>query len=183
MQPWKTLERRLILNHSRFLQIESHTVQLPDGQIISDWSWIITPDFVIVVAVTEQGEFLCFRQTKYGVKGLTLAPVGGYIEQNEDPLVAAQRELLEETGYEAPDWHHLGSFAVGGNRGIATAHLYLAQNARYVTPADADDLEEQELLLMSKHEVERTMMAGEFKVVSWTTAVALALRVLEGSKK
>lgn len=179
MQPWKTLERHLILDHSRFLKVESHTVQLPDGQIIPDWSWIVTPDFVNVVAITEQGDFLCFRQSKYGVKGLTLAPVGGYIEADEEPLLAAQRELREETGYEAPDWHHLGSFAVGGNRGIATAHLFLAENAYYVTPADADDLEEQELLLMSRDEVEKAMMAGEFKVVSWTTAVALALRVLE----
>ncbi|NOZ50380.1 MAG: NUDIX hydrolase [Chloroflexi bacterium] len=182
MQPWKTLSRRTILNHSRFLSVESHTVQLPDGQQISDWPWIITPDYINVVAVTTEGLFLCFRQSKYGVEGgITLAPVGGYIEPGEDPLAAARRELREETGYEAPDWQHLGNFAVDGNRGVATAHLFLAQNARYIIPADADDLEEQELLLMRHAEVEQALMAGAFKCVPWTAALALALRIIDDS--
>ena len=44
-----------------------------------------------------------------------------------------------------------------------------------VTAPDADDLEEQELLLLSRAEVEAALKAGEFKVMSWATAMALAL--------
>jgi ADP-ribose pyrophosphatase len=77
MQPWKTLSRRTILDRGKFLKVESHTVELPDGQIIPDWPWIITPDYVNVVALTEADEFLCFRQTKYAVDGTSLALVGG----------------------------------------------------------------------------------------------------------
>src|SRR5512139_728419 len=104
MQSWKTLSRRVILEHSKYLVVEEHAVELPDGRVIEDWPWLITPDFVNVVAVTEGGQFLCFRQTKYGIEGDSLAPVGGYLEPGEDPLVAAQRELLEETGYQAAEW-------------------------------------------------------------------------------
>jgi len=179
MQQWKTLSRRTILNHSRFLVVEEHTIELPDGRVISDWPWIISPDYVIVLAVTEDGEFLCFRQTKYGVDGTSLAPVGGYLEPGEDPLTAAQRELLEETGCEAPDWINLGQYRVGGNHGAGMAYLFLARGAHRVAEINSDDLEEQELFPLTHSEIEAALAAGEFKVLAWTTAVALALLCLD----
>lgn len=175
MQPWKTIERRTLLQHSKYLTVEEHAVELPDGRVIPDWPWIITPDYVNVVAVAEDGRFLCFRQTKYAVDGVSLAPVGGYLEPGEDPFAGAQRELFEETGYEASDWVDLGHYAVGANRGIATASLYLARNARRVAEAHADDLEEMELLLLERPKVEAALRAGEFKVLAWAACVALAL--------
>lgn len=175
LEAWKTLARRTILEQGKWLRVENHTVQLPDGQVIEDWAWVITPDYVNIVAITDEGKYVCFRQTKYGVGGITLAPVGGYIEPGEVPLVAAQRELLEETGYRAAEWVDLGSYVVDGNRGAGNAYLFLARGARRVQEIDADDLEEQELLLMSQAEVQEALLAGEFKVVSWATVVALAL--------
>ncbi len=176
MQSWKTLERRTLLNHSKFLVVEEHTVELPDGRIIADWPWIITPDYINVTAVTEEGLFLCFRQTKYCVDGVSLAVVGGYLEPGEDPLAAAKRELREETGYEAAEWLALGRFPVDGNRGAGVAYPFLATGARRVAEIDADDLEEQELLLLSRAEIEAALDAGEFKSLPWAAAVALALR-------
>lgn len=179
MQPWKTVSRRTLLAHSKFLTVEEHTVALPDGQVISKWPWLILPDYVNVVAVTPEGEFLCFCQTKYGIEGVSLAPVGGYLEPGEDPLAGAQRELLEETGYEARDWIELGCYRVDSNRGAGMAHLFLARDARRVAEAHADDLEEQELLHLTRSEIEAALAAGEFKVLPWTTAVLLALRYME----
>ncbi|MFN2166675.1 MAG: NUDIX hydrolase, partial [Anaerolineae bacterium] len=108
MQLWKTLSRRPILSHSRFLSVEEHAIELPDGRVIPDWPWMITPDYVNIAVVTEDRRFVCFRQTKYAVNGTSLAPVGGYLEPGEDPLAAAQRELREESGYAATDWVDLG---------------------------------------------------------------------------
>ena len=175
MQAWKTTSRRTVLDYGFYLTVEEHTIELPNGQTIAAWPWLITPDFINVVVITEKGEFLCFRQTKYSVEGTSLALVGGYLEPDEDPLEAARRELLEETGYHAPRWEQLGSFPVDGNRGAGTAHLFLAQGAHKVTAPDADDLEEQELLLLSRADVEAALRAGEFKVLPWASALALAL--------
>lgn len=172
---WKTLARRVVLERGKFLTVEDHTVQLSDGTIIEGWPWLITPDYVNVVVVTEVGQFVCFRQNKYAVDGEALAPVGGYIEPGEDPLDAAQRETLEETGYEAPDWTPLGSYPVDGNRGAGTAHFFLAQNANKVTEPNADDLEEQILLLLTRDEIETAVREGAFKLVSWQAIMALAL--------
>jgi ADP-ribose pyrophosphatase len=176
MQPWKTLSRQTILDHSKWLRVENHTVQLPDGRVIPDWCWVIMPDYVNVAALTEDGRYVCFRQTKYTVPDTTLATVGGYLEPGEAPLAAAQRELLEETGYTAPEWLHLGSYPVHGNHGSEVAHFYLARQARQVAAPDADDLEEQELLLLTRDEVERALHAGEFKVLAWTAIMSLALQ-------
>jgi len=179
MKPWKTLARRTILNHSKFLVVEEHTVELPDGRIIEDWPWVISPDYINVTAVTEEGLFLCFRQTKYSVEGTSLAVVGGYLEPGEDPLEAAKRELREETGYEATGWLALGRYPVDGNRGAGVSYPFLATGVRRVAEIDADDLEEQELLLLSRAEMEAALDAGEFKSLPWAAAVALALRRVE----
>lgn len=176
MQAWKTLSRRTLLNHSKYLVVEDHTVELPDGRVISDWPWLITPDYVNVLAVTEAGKFLCFRQTKYAIAGTSLAPVGGYLEPGEEPLAAAQRELLEETGYQAAEWINLGRYAVDGNRGAGSAYLFLARRAYRVAQARPDDLEELQLIHLSRDELEAALDAGEFKLVSWMAVVALALR-------
>jgi ADP-ribose diphosphatase len=183
MEAWKTAARQTILNHSKWLQVENHTVQLPDGQLIDDWAWIVTPDYVNIAAITEAGAFLCFRQTKYAARGITLAPVGGYIEPGEDPLAAAQRELLEETGCRAAEWVDLGSYAVDGNRGAGTAYLFLATGARQVQAVNADDLEEQHLLHLSRDEIQAALLNGEFKVLSWATVVALALLRVPASRQ
>jgi ADP-ribose pyrophosphatase len=175
MQPWKTLSREVVLSEPPFLVVEKRAIELPDGQIIPNWQWVITPDYINVVVVTEDGSFVCFRQTKYAVEGTSIAPVGGYLEPGEDPLAAAQRELREETGYAADDWTSLGSYAVDGNRGAGRAHLFLARGARRVAEIDADDLEEQELLLLTRAQVAEALGAGEFKVLPWAAAVALAL--------
>jgi ADP-ribose pyrophosphatase len=183
MVQWKTLSKKVILQGNRFLTVENHSVELPDGRIIPDWQWIITPDFVNIVAITEDGQFLCFRQTKYAIQGTSLAPVGGYMEPGENPLEAAKRELLEETGYDASTWTALGSFPVDANRGAGVGHFFLAQGSRRVAEPKSDDLEEQEPLLLSRKQLEDAIAASEFKILPWTAGILLALHFLEKGNK
>ena len=183
LRPWKTLSKKTILNHSKFLKVESHEVQLPDGQIIPDWPWVIIHDAALILARREDGKFLCFHQTKYAIEGTSLAPVGGMLEPNEKPLEAAKRELLEEMGYLSSNWVNLGSYLVDPNSNVGTMHLFLALEAKYVAPPDSDDLEDQELLLLSKSELEKALHDSQFKILAWTTVVALSLRYLKDQKK
>ena len=179
MKPWTTRSRRTLLDLSPWLSVEGRVVELPDGRVIEDWPWVESREFANVVAVTEEGLFLLFRQTKYAVEGTTLGPVGGYLDPGEDPLDAARRELLEETGYEATEWTSLGRYVVDGNRGCGVGHLYLARGARKVAEPNADDLEDQELLLLTRQAVEDALVAGGLDVLSWAAALALALLALE----
>lgn len=175
MMPWKTLSRSTLLDTGKFLKVESHKVELPGGQIIEDWPWVIIPDYVNVVAVTPDQEFICFRQVKYAVEGTSLAVVGGIIDPGEEAIDAAKRELREETGFEAPRWIALGEYSVDANRGAGKGNLFLALSAAKVCEPQSDDLEEQELLFMRRDEVLSALKAGDFKVLSWAAALAIAL--------
>ena len=175
MKPWKTISRTTILDHSKWLKVEDHSIELPNGTIIDKWCWIISPDYVNVVVQDEDDNFVCFRQTKYAANGISLAPVGGYLDPGEDPLTCAQRELREELGYQAREWISLGRFPCDGNHGNGFANLYLARGAHQVGEIIADDLEEQEIIKLSRNELMQSLLDGEFKVLSWSTAVALAL--------
>ncbi len=182
LRAWETIQKKTVVTFGRFLTVESHTVKLPDGQVIDDWPWLIVPSAAIVLPVTEEGKFLCFRQTKYGVEGTSLAPVGGLLEPDETPLGGARRELLEEMGCEAPDWANLGSYILDPNRGMATMHLFLAMNARQVAEPNSDDLEDQQLLVLSRNEVESALRKGEFKVLAWAAAVVMSLDYLDARR-
>lgn len=155
--------------------MEQHTIQLPDGRILDDWAWIVTPDFVTISVVDPAGRFLCFRQTKYAVDGLSLAPAGGYLEPGEAPEAGARRELLEETGYEAQHWQSLGHFVVDANRGAGTAHFFLATGVHLIGAPVADDLEEQELLWLDRTEVRAALDRGEFKTLAWAALMEMAM--------
>jgi ADP-ribose pyrophosphatase len=175
---WKTLDRRTVLDNGKFLKVEHHKIELPDGRVIEDWPWVITPDYINVVAETADGRFLVFRQTKYAIDGPTLALVGGYIEPGEEPLAAAQRELAEETGHAADEWIDLGAYRVDANRGAGSGFLFYARGARRTDAAEAaesDDLEEQEMLSLTRAEMVAAFIAGGFKCIAWAAAIGLAL--------
>jgi ADP-ribose pyrophosphatase len=182
MDGWIVKNKRLVLQQGKFLTVEYHSLQLPNGMQIDDWSWLITPDFVNVVVVDEAGQFLVFKQGKYAYEGDSIAPVGGYIEAGENPLEAAKREVLEELGYTAEEWHPLGHWITDANRGVGTAYAFLALGAKKVQERDADDLEEQMLLSLSRTEIEKALFSGEIKVLSWQTSFLMALMLMDRKK-
>ena len=172
---WRTLSRETILDTGKFLKVETHKVEFDDGTIIDDWQWVVAPDYVTLLAETREGTYIVFRQQKYALEEVALSVVGGYIEPGEDPLPAAKRELMEETGYEADEWIELGTYAVDANRGVCKGHLYFARGAHRIQDPDADDLESYEILYLSKDELIEATKAGRFAVMSWAAAAALSL--------
>ncbi len=179
MRQWKTLKKETILDHSKFLKVEQHTIELPNGKVVDRWPWIISPDYALILPVTERKTILLFHQVKYAVNGTTLAPVGGYIEPGEDPLTAAKRELREEMGYEAEQWISLGSYPNNGNHGNGSGHLFIAMNAYKTCEQVIDDLEEMEKIELSIEEVETKLLQGEVKVMGWVAMIAMGILYLK----
>ena len=158
---WQTLSQREIVDARPWLRLMAEDIQLPDGRIVQDFYTIDAPDYVMIVALTaDTNAAIVERSYKHGPRRVSLTLPAGYIEHGEDPLAAAQRELLEETGHVADSWQHLGTFTVDGNRGCGAAHIYLARDARQTAEPDAGDLEEMEIQFLSMAALREALFAA-----------------------
>jgi len=135
------------------MEVGEEKVELPDGREIDGFLWIRTRDFVAMVAVTERDEVILVRSYKHGPRTVSLAVPAGYIEEGEEPLAAAKRELQEETGYASEDWVSLGRYVIDGNYGVSTEHIFLARGAREVSEPASGDLEEMEVVAVPLAEI------------------------------
>jgi ADP-ribose pyrophosphatase len=133
------------------------------------------PEQAGVVAQTPDGRIIVERQYKHGIGRASLMLPGGALGDDEDALFAAQRELLEETGYVADEWKSLGSLVENANQGGATLHLFSAKNAHQVRRPESGDLEDIEILLMRPAEMIHAIHHGEVVVLGVVAAIALAL--------
>jgi ADP-ribose pyrophosphatase len=178
LKSWDVLEHQDILVVEPWIKVARQKIQISEGKVIDDYHQIQLPDFVVIVAKDRSGKVLIERQYRHGIGQVTLVLPGGMKEAGEDPLVAAQRELLEETGYVAENWRNLGSYVANANYRCGEATLFLAENAHQVTEANSGDLEEIELLLLSPEEVFAAVRQGQMTVMGAVMAVAVALNPL-----
>lgn len=109
-----------------FLKVQRDQVRLPDGQCATR-EYIRHPGAVVIMALFEDGSVLLERQFRYPLRRVFIELPAGKIDPGEDPLACAKRELREETGYTATQWH----FVCTIHNAIAYADehldLYLAQ--------------------------------------------------------
>jgi ADP-ribose pyrophosphatase len=150
-------------------------VRLPNGQIVRDFYQVALPDFALVVPVTAEGLVVALRQYKHGVKRVSTMFPAGIMQEGEEPLACAQRELLEETGYASSQWHEFGAFVVDGNRGCGRAHVFVALAARRDSEPKRDELEPLEVRLATPAELLQDVAAGEMVGLAHVAALMLSV--------
>jgi ADP-ribose pyrophosphatase len=138
---WQILDSEVVYSARPFLEIERQRVLLPDGRQIEDFHQAWVTDYAIIYAETEVGDVVMVRLYKHGARAIGLMFPGGGIHAGEQPLEAAQRELLEETGYVSDDWALLKKLVVHANYGCGHAYYFHAKRARLVAAPSHDDLE------------------------------------------
>jgi len=91
-----------------FLKVRKDRVSLPDGKI-TNREYILHPGAVVILPLLDDGTVLMERQFRYPLNQVFIEFPAGKIDAGEAHLDCAKRELLEETGYTASDWHFVST--------------------------------------------------------------------------
>ena len=177
MKPWDIVSREEVFDAPPFLTLHRETVRLENGDVIDDYYTIDQRDFVVIFGMVNSCEVLGIRHYKHGAKRINLGLPAGYIENGEKPLSAAQRELLEETGYTAKTWKPLGSYVVDGNRGCGHVHVFFAGDLVRTQDPDPDDLETIVPEKITVKQLPAFLANGE--VATLGAAIGISLGLLE----
>ncbi len=179
MHPWQTLASRPLLDRQPWLSVWEEDVRLPNGLTIDGYLRARGRDYAMIFALLEDGTTPLVRQYKQGVGRPMYDLPAGYLDTpDESPLVAAQRELLEETGLIAGRWQSLGLLVIDTNRGDTRAHFYLALDAQ---PNGRQHLDPTEAIEVSYHrpeELRRMVLNREIDSLASVAGIMLALDVM-----
>jgi len=112
---------------SRWLTVRKDAVRTDKGVNIDDFYVLEYPTWVNVIAITIDGEFVIEQQYRHGIKQWVFELCAGICEPDEEPLEAAKRELLEETGYSGGKWSLIGKYAPNPNSMDNWCYSFLAE--------------------------------------------------------
>lgn len=172
--------------------------RLPDGKVFEPFYSFSRRDYVVIVASDCDGNYLCVRQFRQGIKEVTTEfPAGGLersdgreygggaggavsgteaggMSASEDALAAAKRELLEETGYMSSEWTHLLTIPSNASISDNYAHIYMAKNCRMAARQHLDETEFLHVELHTPQEIQELIRTGRFQqavhVMAWLLA-------------
>ena len=178
IQKWKLLKSKLVLDNP-WCKVRQDEIELPTGQIIDDFFVNIRPDIALVFAINCDQEVVFVRQYRHGVGEVLLElPAGAFDPQQETGIVAAARELEEETGYIAENLVSLGILYDNPVKDTNKIHLFLAANVQSSGKQTLDATEEIEVVLIPVDQVLQAVNQGKVCVSGTVAAIFLGLNFI-----
>ena len=185
---WEEVRTEHIVQ-DEWIDFRKSAYRFPDGTVFEPFYSYSRRDYVIVVASDTDGQYICVRQFRQGIKEVTTEFTAGGIERTdgkeyghdkgvsaENALDAAKRELLEETGYESDEWEHLLTIPANATIADNYAHLFCARNCRKVSEQALDETEFLNVIKHSAQEIEELIKTGGFQQAMHITAWLLSQR-------
>lgn len=144
----------------------------------SDFFTLQAPDWINVIATTMKGEVILVNQYRHGIEQASLEIPGGVIDaEDADPLTAAKRELMEETGFhtKAANWHNLGPISSNPALFNNYCHVFFAENCTRAGAQQLDTHEDIEIRLLPPQAFSKAVLEGQ---IHHALAVAAVARLL-----
>lgn len=156
--PW-TIEERAKKYGSAFVDLFEDRVTRPDGSPGTYTTVTLKPG-VAVLPIGAHGEVHLTRQFRYALGRESIEVVAGAIEADEDPREAGRRELREELGLVAAEWHALGTIDLDTSIVRCRVRLFTAAALRQ-TDVDPDPTEDIRPQTCSLADAVRMVLDGE----------------------
>lgn len=149
----------------------------PDGTERGHFYTFTKKNFVVIVARSAECKYLCVWQYRQGIDQITCEFPAGGMEEGENPLDCAKRELMEETGYTSDSWTHL--IAVPTNATVCDniVNIYFADNCIEVGEQNLDDTEYLNVEVVDEEELERRIFSGGFQQSDHIMGYLLSKRI------
>ena len=125
MNAWKKLSSQYA-HENPWYKVRHDTVLRPDGKQ-GDFYVIESRDAAFAVAITDDNKIMLVKVDRYTTGLENWEIPGGGRDKNEAPLIAAQREFYEETGYEARQWLDLGTVEIANGTSDIRGEIFLAE--------------------------------------------------------
>ena len=190
---WKEVSTDHIVT-DEWIDFRKSVYRLPDGRDIGPFYTYSRRDYVVIVALDEEGRYICVKQFRQGIREVTTEfPAGGLertdgkqyrsagisvlenaADASENALDAAKRELQEETGYMSEEWSHLLTIPSNATISDNYAHIYLARNCRRISGQSLDEYEFLNVILHTEDEIRSMIRAGQFQQSVHVLAFLLA---------
>ena len=172
---WKQLARKVLVD-TKFIKVYEDTVELPNGKVLNDYSVVELGSPVIVIAVDSDGRVLFQHEYRYAHDKVLTSVPAGMIDEGETPLQAAERELLEETGYTAESFDYIAELYEYPTKLPHSTHIVRANGIRKVAEPTLEDTEFIESFeLLSLDEVKDKLIANEIKTTVIVSGLYLSL--------
>ncbi|GAB6138486.1 NUDIX hydrolase [Halanaerobaculum tunisiense] len=160
---WKKVQEKIIYSQG-FVQLKEELCNHTQKEIQHRFFRMEFLDWVNIVPITAQNEVVLVNQYRFGTEEVTLEVPGGTLDEGENqPSLAGQRELLEETGYQAEEIISLGQVAVNPAIQNNYCHFYLAPEVTKIQEQNLDATEDISLELIPIEEVSSLLQAGEIE--------------------
>ena len=130
--PWLTISEREVYRNP-WLHVVEYSVRRPDGQP-GIYGVVYPSDNAAIVALDGQDQVCLIGEFNYPLQRYEWMIPSGKVEDGEDPLAAAQRELAEEAGMSASSWEPLGAYYLSSGISPQTTHVFLATDLHIGVP-------------------------------------------------
>ena len=166
------------LHKGRVFNLVSENYTLENG-VTSDMDFIQHPGAAAMVPMINHQEVILIKQYRHAIREFIWEIPAGTLDFDESPLSCAKRELIEEIGYSATDWHQLATITPLPGCSDERIHIFLATNLQ---PA-AQHLDDDEMIKVHKMNLSESLqmvLTGEISDSKTISGLFLAYQWLNG---